>query len=78
MPNKNEGANRLSIARTASMRRRTSVNIKDFMKVEYKGGTQATSILGKFAAPEQQDFKKMISAVIMKTPRYLFLKLNSF
>jgi hypothetical protein len=69
MPDKKGAVNRLSVAPNTSMRRRTSVNMQDLMKVNYKGVDRANSILGKFAAPEQQDFKKMISAVIMRTPR---------
>ena len=42
----------------------------DMMEVKFGDGMKSsTTILGKFAAPEQPDFKSMISSVLGKSPR---------
>jgi len=51
-----QNKNSLSISND-NMRRRASINMNDFMKVEYKGDKQADNIIGSFGAPDQPDFK---------------------
>lgn len=42
----------------------------DMLEVRFQGKIQeSTSILGKFAAPEQPDFKDLVTSVLGKSPR---------
>lgn len=50
-------------------RRRTSIRMSDMVKLQFKGGVEpVNSIIGKFGAPEQPDFKELISSVLAKAP----------
>ena len=50
-------------------RRRTSISMQDMLKFQ-ESKTIPTSILGKFAAPENQDFKALVTG-ILRSPRYV-------